>query len=152
MPRFKNLLLFILLLLLLSVQAQAINYKMLDHQGKEYQLSDYKGKWVVLNYWAIWCPPCREEIPLLVDYNRDRKDVQVFGINYEPGINKNKLSEFVSNYFIDYPIIPITRDMFDKFGKAKGLPMTIFISPEGKIVKKYLGMLDQALLDEVIPK
>ena len=89
---------------------------------------------------------------MLIEYNEARKDVQVFGVNYEPGINKNKLSEFVSSHFIDYPIIPITRDMFKKFGKAKGLPMTLFISPEGKIAKTYFGMLTKDLMDEVVAK
>ena len=128
--------------------ALSIEFELVDHKQIKYQLADYKGKWVVLNYWATWCPPCRKEMPMLVDYDEARKDVQIFGINYEPGIEADKLSDFVDTYFISYPTIPATRKIAKKFGVPSGLPMTIFISPEGKVVKRHTGMLSKSFLDE----
>jgi thiol-disulfide isomerase/thioredoxin len=130
--------------------AQSIEFELVDLKQTKYQLADYKNKWVVLNYWATWCPPCRREMPMLVDYNEARDDVQIFGINYEPGIEVDRLNDFVDTYFINYPTIPATKAIVNKFGLPSGLPMTIFISPEGKIVKKHTGMLSKSFLDEVM--
>jgi len=128
----------------------SIEFNLKDHKGQNHQISELKGKWVVLNYWATWCPPCREEIPLLVDYGNAREDVIIFGINYEPGLEPEKLTNFVDTYFIDYPIIPATKKLVEKFGVPRGLPMTIFISPEGKLVKKSTGMLNKKYLDRIM--
>ncbi|MFK5892980.1 MAG: TlpA disulfide reductase family protein [Pseudomonadota bacterium] len=133
-----------------SNNVMSLDFKLVDLKQKTHQLADYKGKWLVLNYWATWCPPCRREIPMLVDYNEARDDVQVFGINYEPGIDQQRLKDFVDTYFINYPIIPATKALTVKFGVPSGLPMTIFISPEGKIAKRYTGMLNKSFLDRVM--
>jgi len=144
-----NYLLFILIMAF-STNAFAINFELTDYQNKKYQLADYKGKWVVLNYWATWCPPCRRELPMLVDYNEAREDVQIFGINYEPDIKPDTLKNFVETYFINFPTIPATKAIDKKFGIPPGLPMTIFISPEGKIVKKMTGMLTKSFMDKTL--
>ncbi|MFK5985798.1 MAG: TlpA disulfide reductase family protein [Pseudomonadota bacterium] len=141
---------FFLWLVIFSSQALAIDFELVDIKNTKYQLSDYKGKWLVLNYWATWCPPCRKEIPMLVDYNEARKDVQIFGINYEPGIEPERLNDFVDTYFINYPTIPATKAIVREFGLPPGLPMTIFISPEGEIFKKHTGMLSKAFLDRIL--
>jgi thiol-disulfide isomerase/thioredoxin len=146
---FKGTVLFAILVMF-SVQSLALDLEVTDYKGKKYQLSDYKGKWVVLNYWATWCPPCRKEIPMLIEYNEARKDVKIFGISDEPGITDEKLSDFIDTYFIDYPIIPITRALVKEFGRPRGLPMTIFISPDGEVAKKYTGMLNKEFLNRVM--
>lgn len=145
-----TLLLWLVLFLGYSSQILAINFELIDVKNKKYQLADYQGKWVVLNYWATWCPPCRKEMPMLVDYNDSRDDVQIFGINYEPGIDLDRLNDFVDTYFINYPTIPSTDAIVKKFGVPSGLPMTIFISPEGIVVRKYTGMLNKSFLDRIL--
>lgn len=150
MLKFKKTPLFFMLLFVYSTQTLAIDFELIDQNGKKHQLADYKGKWVVLNYWATWCPPCRKEIPMLIDYNESRDDVEIFGINYEPGIEADKLDSFIDTYFINYPIIPITREMVKKFGQPQGLPMTIFISPQGMVTKKYTGMLNRTFLNRIM--
>ncbi len=123
-----------------------------DIKGNKYQLSDYQGKWLVLNYWATWCPPCREEIPMLIEYGNTRDDVMILGINFEPGIDQQRLNDFIDTYLIDYPIIPITKAIARRFGNPQALPMTVFISPKGRIVRKYTGQLNKALLDRIMKK
>ncbi len=141
---------WVLLFLSYASQVLAIDFEFEDIKGKKYQLSDYKGKWVVLNYWATWCPPCRKEIPMLADYDDEHDNVQIFGINQEPGIEKDKLNDFIDTYLVSYPTIPVTKAIAKKFGYARGLPMTVFISPEGIIIKKYTGMLNKSFLDRIL--
>jgi thiol-disulfide isomerase/thioredoxin len=150
MQKLRFIYLLYVLLLGFSSTAFAINFELIDHKNNKYQLADYKGKWVVLNYWATWCPPCRRELPMLVDYDDDRDDVQIFGINYEPDISPDKLNDFIDTYFIRFPTIPATKAIDKKFGIPPGLPMTIFISPKGKVVKKITGMLTKSYMDNIL--
>jgi len=139
----------ILALLLFASTCPAIDLKLTDINGKTYQLQQLKGKWLVLNYWATWCPPCRDELPMLVDYDNEHKNVMVIGINYEPGIEMDDLRKFVDEYFISFPTIVADRKIIKTFGSPTGLPMTVFIDPDGKVVKKYVGMLNEALLNRI---
>jgi len=150
MYKLRYIILLFVLLLGFSTTTFAINFELTDHKNIKYQLADYKGKWVVLNYWATWCPPCRRELPMLVDYNGAREDVQIFGINYEPDISPERLTDFIDTYFIRFPTIPSTKAIDKKFGIPPGLPMTIFISPEGKIIKKITGMLTKSFMDKTL--
>ena len=113
----------------------ALDLKLTDYKGKSYSLENYQGKWLILNYWATWCPPCLKEIPVLSDYHDENKNVEVFGLHYERPIAKDKLETFIDTYLISYPIIPVTQELVTQLGNASALPMTIFVSPDGKIFK-----------------
>jgi len=141
--------LLVSLLFLVFSNVMAVEMEVIDIFGKKYQLEQYKGQWLILNYWATWCPPCRDEIPMLVDYDNEHENVKVFGINYEPGIDIEDLQEFVENYFVSYPNILANRKIISTFGNPKGLPMTVFVDPQGKIVKQYTGMLNETMLDRI---
>ncbi|MBF0265457.1 MAG: TlpA family protein disulfide reductase [Gammaproteobacteria bacterium] len=140
--------LFFVLLFTGPVMALELNIK--DHKGKTYDLNEYKGKWLVLNYWATWCPPCLKEIPMLSDYDESHDNVEVFGLHYERSISQEKLNNFIDSYLISYPIIPMTRELIEKLGDARALPMTVFVSPDGKIFKKHVGLLTEKFMNEVI--
>ena len=105
-------LLFFLLLVAASVQAASDNYTFTDLQGNPVNLADYRGKWVVVNYWATWCPPCLEEIPELVHFHDTHKDTDavVLGINMEKK-DKPSLVSFVDDNMMTYPVVPMTDDM-----------------------------------------
>ena len=139
-----------LFLVFFTSSAIAFELQVKDYDGQSYDLKNYRGKWLILNYWATWCPPCLKEIPMLSDYHEANENVKVFGLHYERPISKDKLDNFVDTYLISYPIIPMTRDIIQQLGDAKALPMTVFISPDGKIHKKYVGLLTKKFLDKVI--
>ena len=91
----------------------------------EHKLSDYRGKWVVVNYWATWCPPCLTEIPELVDFHEDHKDKDavVVGVNFE-NIGVNGLKQFVDEYFMNYPVLRTKPGPNSALGPIPGLPPT----------------------------
>ena len=133
-----------------TVPVLVVDFDFTDITGNKQKLSEYKGKWVIVNFWATWCPPCRHELPELSDYHLDHEDAVVIGVNYEPGIKDEKLKKFIDLYLISYPITKVNDDIIDKLGEPRGLPTSIIISPEGKIAKRVTGMVDARSLDKMI--
>lgn len=129
----------------------ALAFSLTDLQGKVFTAADYRGKWLVLNYWATWCAPCRKEIPELVKFQEENPQVQILGIAYED-TEVEKLQAFVEEFKPNYPILTI--DMFDtpKFAAEEvvGLPTTVIYTPEGLRHKKHVGPIDAAGLRGLI--
>ena len=120
----------------------------LDH-GR-FDLSEQRGNWVVVNFWATWCKPCIKEIPDLTAFDASRDDVQVIGLAYEE-IEVEDLREFLSRHPAGYPIAML--DVYDPpadFDTPRGLPMTYLIDPEGRIARKFLGPITSEDLAEAI--
>jgi cytochrome c biogenesis protein CcmG/thiol:disulfide interchange protein DsbE len=119
-----------------------------DLSGKEVSLSDYTGKIVILNFWATWCSPCRQEIPDFVDVFDDYKneDIQFLGISNE---DVYTLRNFVLKYDINYPILVDDAGVMNNWG-IKGIPTTFIIDREGKIIYKNVGAMTKAQLVNII--
>ena len=130
--------------------ANPVELELTDMEGNELKLSDYRGKWVVLNYWATWCPPCLEEIPELVLFHEFHKDSDgvVIGIDMEmlpPGV----LARFVDDNFISYPIVPMVKGM-PSFDNVESFPTTYLIDPDGIAVVKHVGAVTSDGIEEFI--
>ena len=133
--------------------ADKVDFTLPDLEGKPVSLSDFRGKWVIVNYWATWCPPCLDEIPDLVELhegNRD-KDVVVLGIAYEE-VNLDYLKEFVDSHFISYPVLRMAPIPVTELGPVLGLPTTYIISPEGERVARQEGPVTRKALEAYLAR
>lgn len=149
----RLLLIFTLLCVFMApgVASEVKDFSYPDLQGKTHHLSDYRGKWVLVNYWATWCPPCLEELPELEIFHNNYKDTLavVLGVNME-GIKAERLSGFVEDQFISYPILIAGEDTSQLLGKVPGLPTSYLINPQGEIVARQVGPIDAASIEEFI--
>lgn len=130
---------------------QGVDFAYYDLDGKMHKLSDYRGKWVVVNYWATWCPPCLEELPELEvfhDSHKD-KDALVLGLNMED-IDAEKLRAFVEEQFLSYPVLRVGSHPWRLLGKVPGLPTTFLVSPAGDVVARQVGPIDGKTIEEFI--
>ena len=133
--------------------AEPVDFTLPDMDGVEHKLSDYRGKWVVVNYWATWCPPCKSEIPELVDFHEANKDKSavVLGVNFED-IGSNGLRQFTEEYFINYPILRTPPGPSSALGPIPGLPTTYLVSPGGEVVARQVGPVTAKLISDFIAK
>jgi len=118
-----------------------LNYTVKDMNGVDVKLSSFKGKVIVLNFWATWCGPCKIEIPTLVELQKKyAKDVVVLGMSVDDPVEK--LKPFATQYKINYPVlVGLGReDVQDAFGPLYGIPVTVFIGRDGKICKTHSGV------------
>jgi thiol-disulfide isomerase/thioredoxin len=151
---FMRLLISIVTLVLAAAAwAEPVDYSLPDLQGKTHSIADYRGKWVIVNYWATWCPPCQEEIPELVDFHERHKDTDavVIGVNFED-IGVEQLISFVDSYLISYPILRSEPLPATPLGPIPGLPTTYIIAPDGSPVARQVGPITGEQLDEYIAR
>jgi len=133
--------------------AEPVDYSLPDVNGKKHSLADYRGKWVIVNYWATWCPPCQEEIPDLVEFHDRHKDddAVVIGINFED-IGEEQLSAFVDSFLISYPVLRSEPLAVTPLGAVPGLPTTFIVAPDGSPVARQVGPVTGKQLEDYIAR
>ncbi len=137
--------------------SSAIAFDLKDTAGQPQRLSDLKGKWVIVNFWATWCAPCVKEIPDFAAFAKVQGDkVRVLGVALdwdETGkreADERKVKSFAKKVGLTYPLV-LGDDKSEKsFGKMKGLPTTIVYDPNGKMVFQKTGPVTQEMLNRVI--
>jgi peroxiredoxin len=138
-------------LLLFSLGAAASEFTLKDTQGHIHHLTDYRGKWVLVNFWATWCAPCLEELPdLAVLYNAHKNtDLVVIGIAMEYPSAKVVL-DFVKERTIPYPIVLGDYKIAKQFGTVEALPTSYLFDQTGKLVSSQSGTVTQDSVEEFI--
>lgn len=142
-------------LMVFSLASQTVSsaeFELNDLSGKTHKLSDYRGQWVVVNYWATWCPPCVEEMPELVffhDKHEAQGDAMVIGVNYESA-PESKISEFLDDYLVTYPNLLAEPGSSTPIGPISIMPTTLLIAPDGRLVHKKFGRVDVAYLERTL--
>ena len=140
----------LLLALASSSWVQAADFRVTDTNGKTHTLSGYKGKWVLVNYWATWCPPCLEEIPDLIALHGDKKNnLVVIGVAMDYR-NAKQVTDFADGLLVDYPIVLGTPQIVRQIGPVQGLPTTYLYNPEGKMVAQQVGLITRAAVESYI--
>jgi thiol-disulfide isomerase/thioredoxin len=146
-------LLVALLVTALPAHAEPVDFTLSDLDGRSVSLSDYRGKWVVINFWASWCSPCIRELPELARFQADHQDAQVIGINFEETTAAESL-DFLARFDLNlnFPNLKIGDSPLVPFEPLEGLPTTVIVDPDGMLVERHMGTVTAASLAEIIAR
>jgi thiol-disulfide isomerase/thioredoxin len=118
-----------------------------DLNGNPVSTAAWKGKVVFINFWATWCPPCRAEIPVLIDLaNRYKDRLQVVGVSVDDG-DPADVKKFAKQAGINYPIVMADRAIVAEYGGVAALPTLFVVNPDGNVVQKHEGLFSNALYE-----
>ncbi|MDT8386784.1 MAG: TlpA disulfide reductase family protein [Thiogranum sp.] len=117
----------------------APEFRLQDMDGNWHRLSDYRGKVVVINFWATWCPPCREEMPAMQRawLKFENKNIVMLAINV--GEDEDTIFNFTASYPVEFPLLLDTDSAVINAWPVRGLPTTFVIDPQGTIAYQAIG-------------
>ena len=136
-----------------GADAPHVDFSLPDVTGQVHRLSDHRGKWVVVNFWATWCGPCMVEIPELMRFHARHKDHDaiVIGVNFEE-IETPALEAFIAEMGIDYLVVRAGDTPILPFEPLKGLPSTFFVDPHGELVASHVGPVTGAAIEDFLAR
>jgi cytochrome c biogenesis protein CcmG, thiol:disulfide interchange protein DsbE len=138
-----------------SVVPAAVNFpapelKLNDLDGNIISLSDYRQQVVLINNWAIWCPPCKDEMPALLKYYQDHSDQGFVVLGIEAGDSKNQVAGFVDEYQLTFPILldPNNKSLIAFHNDS--LPSSYLVDREGNVVLAWTGPISRNMLEKFV--
>ncbi|MDZ4806219.1 MAG: TlpA disulfide reductase family protein [Candidatus Eisenbacteria bacterium] len=131
-----------------STLKPAGDFKLLDLNGKPKTLADYKGKVVIVDFWATWCGPCKMSIPHLIELQNEYKEqgLEVVGISLDT-TGPKAVGNFALAQKINYTILMGNDQVAAAYGGIKGIPVAFIVSQDGKIFRRYIGYRDKKVYD-----
>ena len=118
--------------------------------GTELHLSDYRGKVVLLDFWATWCDPCRDETPSFVEMQRNYGDrgLQIIGISMDD--DADPVRPFYREFHMNYPVVMGNAKIGELYGGVLGLPIVFLIGRDGRVFAKHVGATDAPVFQKEI--
>lgn len=141
-----------------KLQAGTVNLKkapdftLTSLDKNEIKLSNYKGKVIILDFWASWCPPCKAEIPSFIELYKKYKEQGLAIIGIALSDEKYNIQAFAKNFKINYPIAMGNEKIVRDYGGIRGLPTTFIIDKEGNIREKFIGYMPKEVFEETFLK
>ena len=132
-------------------KAAPLHFTLKDMNGVDVKLAAFKGKVILLNFWATWCGPCKAEIPSLVELQEQYgDDLVVLGFSVDDPVEK--MRPYAEEYKINYPLLVGNgrEDVQEAFGPLYGIPVSVIIDREGRIAKKHSGIASKAQFEREI--
>ncbi len=120
-------------------------------EGKTVKLSDYKGKIIIIDFWATWCPPCRKGIPDLIELQKAySKDLVVVGISLDQERTLKDLKPFIENYGINYPVVLGNEKVVKDYGGINAIPTSFIVDQKGFIIDSHVGLVPKTVYEDKI--
>jgi thiol-disulfide isomerase/thioredoxin len=125
-------------------------WELKDVEGKTVKSTDFKGKVVILDFWATWCGPCVAEIPSFIELHKqyEKDGLVIIGVSVDDGTPVVK--KFIGSKKVNYPIVMGNDSITAAFGGVEGIPTTFVIDRDGKIVSKHIGLTEKAEFEREI--
>ena len=129
----------------------APEFELHDLKGNQVHLSDFRGKAVVLNFWATWCAPCRRELPWFIEFQKEYgpRGLQIIGVSMDDG-GRNAIAPFVRRTGIDYVVLLGDSRVSALYGGVAILPTTYYISPRGNVIAFVNGVVSKTEVEHDI--
>ena len=130
----------------------APDFQLTDVDGKTIRLADLRGKAVLLNFWATWCPPCKIEIPWFVDLQKQYgpQGLQIVGVAMDEGNPRDAIAKFTKEMGVNYTMVLGNDKVADAYGGVDALPTTFYIGRDGKIVSRVFGLVSHGEVEDNI--
>jgi cytochrome c biogenesis protein CcmG/thiol:disulfide interchange protein DsbE len=135
----------------LHTSSQAPDFALKDASGQKVSLASFKGKVVVLNFWATWCGPCKTEIPWFIDFQKQwqSRGFTVLGVSMDEDGWK-AINPYVAEKHINYPILLANEEVNEKYGGIDALPTTLILGRDGKVAFLHSGLIGRAEYEKEI--
>lgn len=128
----------------------APDFSLPDLNGRPVNLSSYRGKVVLLDFWATWCGPCRDEIPAYIQLQNRyaNQGFQVIGISMDD--SEGPVRAFYRDFHMNYPVVMGGAETGELYGGILGLPIAFVVGPDGRMVAKHIGATDVSVVEKEI--
>lgn len=134
-----------------SDKKKAPDFALKTLEGKTVKLSDYKGKIIIIDFWATWCPPCRKGIPDLIELQKAySKDLVIVGISLDQERTLKDLKPFIENYGINYPVVLGNEKVVKDYGGVNAIPTSFVVDQKGFIIDSHVGLVPKSVYEDKI--